>query len=217
MNTWTHCDSWRKRSILRLSWIFSNSSIFCKLIWTHWSFGQKQTSNLINLFKYFDIFALLLEKVFAFDWKVVPPKLFFLIFHFVHFSLLEIGFSTVLIPTGRPIPIFLHLMTEGMSPQSLNFMWFIGTVVMLGSLSKMLRKENDKIVPFLIDKSFDGGKISTYLMRGSFLEIVIVRSYWNKIRFSGILDCLKMRNHVQNDLVGIDSGVGVEFIGRYYF
>ena len=196
MNTWTHSNSWRKRSILRLSWIFSNSSIFCKLIWTHWSFSQKQASNLINFFKDFNVFALFLEKVFTFDWKVIPPQLLFLVFHFVHFSLLKICFSTVLIPTCSPIPIFLHLMTEGMSPQSFNFVWFVDTVMMLGSLWKMFRKENDKIVPFLINKSLDGGKISTYLMRSSFLEIVIIGSYWYEIRFSGILNCLKVRNHV---------------------
>ena len=148
---------------------------------------------------------------------MIPPKLFLLIFHFVHFSLLEIGFSTILIPTSSPIPIFLHLMTEGMSPQSFNFVWFVDTMVMLGSLWKMLRKKNDKIVPFLIDKSLDWGKISTYLMRSSFLEIVIVGSDWNKIRFSGVLDGFKMRNHVQNDLVRIDGCVRVEFIGRYHF
>ena len=152
MNSRTHGNSRWESSILFLTEIiFINFVTAFELFWTHWSFCEKHSSHLIHLFKYLYVFALFLEKVFTLNWKVISPELLFFVFLFVHFCLLKVCFPTVLVSTTCPVPVLLHLMTECMGPQSLDFMSSVNIMVVICGFRKIVWEQQYKIVPFLID------------------------------------------------------------------
>ena len=109
-------------------WIWSVIMEF-SLIWNGWItqiyttfpcrlHGQNPTmiSALINLLEYFNSFALFLKVILILNRKVLSPHLLIFPFLFIHLSLHQQLFSTILISTKCPIPLRLNLMTEHIRP-----------------------------------------------------------------------------------------------------
>lgn len=87
-----------------------------------WPFSEEGALDLEYFLKHFDGFALLLEMVFALNWKMVPPKNLFLVFQFVHLGLFQVGLSTIFVPAKCPVPVFFNTVTERMGLESFHLM-----------------------------------------------------------------------------------------------
>ena len=114
--------------------ILLETEVLSGLSRTERALGEDGVSHLVNFFKYLYRLSFLLEKELGLDGEVVSPKSFFFVLHFVHFCLMEVGFTAVLVFAESPVPFRLYFMAEGMGPQSFDNMVFVDLFLVRGSL-----------------------------------------------------------------------------------
>lgn len=96
--------------------------------------------------------------------KLLSPQLLLLMLHLIHLSLHKQLLATIFISTISPIPPRLNLMTKHMRLKSIFNMRIVAPFIVLYQCTEITTDEDDELVPFLVDQSFDKYKIFGYLV-----------------------------------------------------